>query len=99
LEDADRVRFGMTRAEVIDTLGRPPDREWDRPADEREERVMLPDHSLLPPAGGTVHYLMWEVEGEHLAVRLYDGRTLNVIVTSDRPPTLWRRLVRWVRAI
>jgi hypothetical protein len=99
LEDAERVEVGMSREEVVSTLGREPDREWDHRPLETEAHTLLGDKTPLPPDGVTIHYLEWEAEGEAIFVRFYDGRMIDVGVTRDHPWTFSRRIIHWLRML
>jgi hypothetical protein len=99
LEDANRLEYGMSRADVLATLGRPPDHEQERPA-KVGQIVILPDGSRLhAPEGEPVQTLVWEAEGEDIFVRLYEGRVFQIGITSNVPWTLWRRLVHLLRTL
>jgi hypothetical protein len=96
-DDVARLNFGMTEDEVIGTLGRRPDGEWDRVTEDGESRVEYPDDTQFPPLGSTVRYLEWESEGELITMRFYEGRVVNKAATYRQPKGPWRRAVPWLR--
>ena len=98
-EDVSRITFGMTRDEVIETLGRQPDAEWDRAVDPKDAAGSFPDGPRYLPVGATVRYLFWETEGETIAVRFYEGRVINKGASQSQPKTHWRKAVHSLRSL
>jgi hypothetical protein len=87
-EDVTRLNFGMTEDEVIGTLGRRPDGEWDRVTDDRESRVEHPDGTQFPPGGRPVRYLEWTRKASSSwSGSTRGGSSINRSPTgSQRPP-------------
>jgi len=98
-EDVSRITFGMTRDEVIGTLGRQPDTEWDRTVDPKDAAGSFPDGPHYLPIGATARYLEWETEGELIIVRFYEGGVVNKGATYRQPKTPWRKAVHSLRSL
>jgi hypothetical protein len=90
--DADKVRPGMTLAEVTELFGsRRPDREF-----------MIPDepHSLegLPPLPEQPDQTAaWETHPGVIIVYFARGRAIGTVADWNGPEPFWARLRRWGR--
>jgi hypothetical protein len=91
-DDADRVHVGMSPAEVVAALGRPPGSSWFEPITDDDPRWFMGHTS--PPLFDTLE--RWESGGTVITVRYLRGRV--VAADARGGGCHWSEFVGWVRS-
>lgn len=90
--DVSRVRVSMTRAEVIEALGQPPDTEG--PESQMFARSAAAPTGAPDRAGPSVWVAVWDCQGGWIVVFFEDNHVASAKVGYRQQESLWDRLGR-----